>query len=199
MEPMAPVRPLSRERHEVARDAASRGHPAGRRGRRPSAIWLIPLAGLALTSAALWRYAGARRAAAATEGPTPAALAPSARARRPPRLSPALVAKMGEAPVPAPPPPIWQVFKDKFEAEGVDRQWSAKTTAAIRKVVAELAIPGTSLASVRCAETVCEVVFDHADKEAQLAAPYSLTKGPFASGTHLHYEGLRTAAYVQHE
>jgi hypothetical protein len=171
--------------------------------RRPSLIWLAPIVGVAAFGFLSFRALEARRASAADARaraavelePTVAPSPPSA-----PRLAPAPAPAMRpaqQASDPVDPPASWQTYKVKLDGEGTDARWSERTAADIRKVVAELALPGTTLVSARCAQTVCEVVFDHSSHEHQLKAPMSLTTGPFATGVHYRYEGLRTTAYLQ--
>jgi hypothetical protein len=172
-------------------------------------IWLVPITGFALLGFVSMRALAGRRGLAADGAPSAVgegetSQRPSARPSRPEpvmRALPALTTPPAERGPgkEAAAPPTWQAFQDKFESESPDPKWAPKTTAEIRRTVAELALAGTTLVDARCAQTVCEVVFDHTSHEAQMQAPYSLTKGPFMTGVHYHYDGLRTTAYVQHE
>jgi hypothetical protein len=175
--------------------------------RRLSLIWLAPIVGLAVFGFLSFRALEARRASAAgartrvavePEPPVAPAARPAPRFAPAPAPAPAMPPAQ-QAGDPPEPPASWQTFKTKLDGEGTDARWSERTAADIRKVVAELGLPGTTLVSARCAQTVCEVVFDHSSHEHQLKAPMSLTTGPFATGVHYRYDGLRTTAYLQRE
>jgi hypothetical protein len=206
-QPMSPVRPPSLgPRWDPGDQGVSRSGSRQLRGpRRLSLIWLIPISCFAVLGLLSWRVLAVRSARAATKAAandaerTPPA--PPTSIRRPAHLLPPTTFEPVEAvaPEPAAPQPAWKPFQEKFAAEGVDPQWSAKKEAEIRQVVADLALPGTTLVSAHCARTVCQVIFDHTDADAQRNAPFALSKAPFATAVHYRYEGLRTTAYVQHE
>jgi hypothetical protein len=174
--------------------------------RRPSIIWLGPLACLGALGFMSFRALDARRASAADVRPAAVVAESEQQVKAVPRSAPRFAPTAEAAPANTPPssddvapPASWRTYQAKLQGEAPDPRWSAPTTAQIKKVVAELALPGTTLVSARCGQTVCEAVFDHANHEDQLNAPMALTKGPFATGVHYRYEGLRTYAYLQRE
>jgi hypothetical protein len=105
----------------------------------------------------------------------------------------------GPAPVPAEaaadPGLPWSSLKARFDAEASDAS-GVQTVREIGATLADLALRGTVLSNARCARSLCLVVLDHADEEAQREAPLHLTRGPFATGVHYRYQGLRTEAIL---
>jgi hypothetical protein len=172
--------------------------------RRPSVIWLGPIICLAALGIVSFRAFARRASSAEARGPALAAAVVEGQGVKAPRSAPrfAPAASVEAAPAPSEEsaqPASWRTYLAKLKAEGTDAQWSAPTEAGIRKVVAELALPGMTLVSAHCGQTVCEAVFDHATHDQQMQAPWSLNKGPFATGVHYRYDGLRTYAYLQRE
>jgi hypothetical protein len=189
--------------------AGVRPSQQARARRRPSVLWLAPLACLVTLGFVSFRALDARRVSAA-DTRARAVAAPAAPATVAPRSAPRLapVAPLAAAPPPTTAPETsdpgdqpasWQTFKAKLDVETTDPRWSESTAADIRKLVAGLALPGTTLVSARCRQTVCEAVFDHTSHDHQMQAPMALTKGPFMTGVHYRYDGLRTYAYLQRE
>jgi hypothetical protein len=151
----------------------------------------VAVAAAALALSLLTRSVAARRRAAPPM---------AARAERPPRPGPPRLAIGGPGAeavaARGDPPDPWSTLEARFNAEGSDAS-SVQTVREIAAVLADLKLRGTALSSARCGRSLCLVLLDHADEEAQREAPLFLTRGPFAQGVHYRYQGLRTEAILQ--
>jgi hypothetical protein len=61
---------------------------------------------------------------------------------------------------------VTEALERKYATEPVDRSWGNKQTDDIRNAIGET-VPGTRLASVQCASSLCKVVLQHDTAAAQ--------------------------------
>ena len=98
---------------------------------------------------------------------------------------------------------VTEALEHKYATEPVDRSWGDKQTDDIRNAIGE-SVPGTRLASVQCASSLCKVVLQHETAAAQHEIASHLGGLPaMRAGVFYHYDEdpnqPRTTLYVLRE